>query len=224
MARQIFLVLKANPKWVATGKGVPGDYISLPNWMALEVPENATYSDVFAAGLINVFLNEKADHKAEIVRRHQRGKLAARLIERNFVDVPDGMVGEFESDLDNFIVEWFSKHPEKDATRKLQRQLWYKQYEASFQARLEAERKKAEISDLTKTATSSKLAEVKAQLPSLLERLNRATKETGKMSALAKFLGVPLASVSRWLSGKREPGGEITLKMLHWVEQQERQK
>ena len=77
---------------------------------------------------------------------------------------------------------------------------------------------------LTHTATSAKLSTVKAQLPSLLERLNRATNESGRMSALAEFLGVPLASVSRWLSGKREPGGEITLKMLHWVKQQERQK
>jgi transcriptional regulator with XRE-family HTH domain len=78
---------------------------------------------------------------------------------------------------------------------------------------------------LTDTATSENLpVNVKAQLPSLRDRLNHATKETGKMSALAEYLGVPLASVSRWLSGKREPGGEITLKLLHWVEQQERQK
>lgn len=78
-------------------------------------------------------------------------------------------------------------------------------------------------SDLTQTTTIDKKLEVKAQLPNLLERLNRATQETGKMSALAGFLGVPLASVSRWLAGKREPGGEITLKLLKWVEQQERQ-
>jgi transcriptional regulator with XRE-family HTH domain len=82
----------------------------------------------------------------------------------------------------------------------------------------------SQTKDLTESATSEILAVVKAQLPRLRERLNRATKETGKMSALAEFLGVPLASVSRWLSGKREPGGEITLKLLHWVEQQERQK
>ena len=80
----------------------------------------------------------------------------------------------------------------------------------------------SKISDLTFPATSVKNLEVKLQLPTLLERLNRATKETGKMSALAKYLEVPLASVSRWLSGKREPGGEITLKMLRWVEQPER--
>ena len=79
--------------------------------------------------------------------------------------------------------------------------------------------------DLTEAVTSRKFkGDVKKQLPSLLDRLNRATKETGKMSALADYLKVPLASVSRWLSGKREPGGETTLQMLQWVEQQERQK
>jgi outer membrane biogenesis lipoprotein LolB len=83
---------------------------------------------------------------------------------------------------------------------------------------------------LTEAETSAKLQDVKVQLPNLLDRLNRATNETGKMSALADFLGkatghkVPLASVSRWLSGKRAPGGEITLLLLRWVELQERQK
>jgi len=82
---------------------------------------------------------------------------------------------------------------------------------------------KGENLHLTESATPAKSIAVKLQLPSLLERLNRATKESGKMTALADFLGVPLASVSRWLSGKREPGGEITLRLLKWVEQQERQ-
>ncbi|MGA9452602.1 MAG: helix-turn-helix transcriptional regulator [Verrucomicrobiia bacterium] len=86
--------------------------------------------------------------------------------------------------------------------------------------------------NLTEPESRETLAEnVKPQLPSLLDRLNRATKEAGKMSALAKHLAkamgrkVPLASVSRWLSGKREPGGEITLLLERWVKlQEERQK
>lgn len=78
--------------------------------------------------------------------------------------------------------------------------------------------------NLTESSSGGNLSEVKSQLPILLERLNRATQASGQMSSLAKFLGVPLASVSRWLAGKREPSGEITLKLLKWVEQQERQK
>jgi transcriptional regulator with XRE-family HTH domain len=65
---------------------------------------------------------------------------------------------------------------------------------------------------------------VKHEMPSLLGRLKSATSKRGKKSELAEYLGVQLAAVSQWLSSKREPGGEITLKLLHWVEQQERQK
>jgi transcriptional regulator with XRE-family HTH domain len=83
---------------------------------------------------------------------------------------------------------------------------------------------------LTEPESYANVSEVKQPLKNLLARLNYAAQESGKMSALADFLGkatghkVPLASVSRWLSGKREPGGEITLMLLQWVERQERQK
>jgi hypothetical protein len=73
-------------------------------------------------------------------------------------------------------------------------------------------------------SSSVKFEAVGLHLPKLLERLNKATSERGKKTALANFLGVSLAMVSQWLSGKREPGGETTLKLLHWVEQQERKK
>jgi DNA-binding XRE family transcriptional regulator len=76
---------------------------------------------------------------------------------------------------------------------------------------------------LTEPASYAKLVPVKSQLDNLLAGLDRLVKEPGSKTALADFLGAPLASVSRWLSGKREPGREITLKMLRWVEQQERQ-
>jgi DNA-binding transcriptional regulator YdaS (Cro superfamily) len=76
---------------------------------------------------------------------------------------------------------------------------------------------------LTMVSESVKQSPMKAQLPSLLERLKKATEERGSKSALAAYLGLPLASISQWLSGDREPGGETTLRLLHWVEQQERQ-
>lgn len=75
---------------------------------------------------------------------------------------------------------------------------------------------------LTKAESAGRTVGVKLQLPVLLERLKRATAKPGKKSELAKALRpvVPLASVSRWLSGEREPGGEVTLQLLKWVEQQ----
>jgi transcriptional regulator with XRE-family HTH domain len=76
--------------------------------------------------------------------------------------------------------------------------------------------------DLTKVVLSDNVKNVKEQLPALLKRLNEATRERGTKTALAKFMGVKLPTISRWLSGEKEPGGETTLRLLHWVEQQER--
>ena len=64
---------------------------------------------------------------------------------------------------------------------------------------------------------------VKPQMANLLARLQSATKERGKKTELAAYLKVPLASVSQWLSGEREPGGETTLRLLHWVQRAEAQ-
>ena len=81
--------------------------------------------------------------------------------------------------------------------------------------------KKKETSVLTNVNESVKYARVKSLMANLLGRLRRATRERGKKSELAADLKVPLPSVSQWLSGEREPGGETTLKLLHWVERQE---
>ena len=51
----------------------------------------------------------------------------------------------------------------------------------------------------------------------LRDRLIAATAPRGQKQALANWLGVSLANVSRWLSG-REPGGNYALRMLLWVE------
>jgi transcriptional regulator with XRE-family HTH domain/DNA-binding transcriptional regulator YiaG len=81
-----------------------------------------------------------------------------------------------------------------------------------------------EKSCLTDVPTNENNSDVKAKLPTLLKRLNEATRKRGMKTSLAKFIGVPLSKVSEWLSGAHEPSGENTLRLLHWVEQQERQK
>jgi transcriptional regulator with XRE-family HTH domain len=139
--------------------------------------------------------------------------------------VPDGYTSDFSDKFFQLAKVYLKALPEEPFSTieaRLDALLWDKM-RRELRGRLHIGSGTAK-SDLTNPATSVKPDDVKAQLPSLLARLNRETSETGRMSALAKFLGVPLASVSRWLSGKREPGGEITLRLLHWVEQQERQK
>jgi transcriptional regulator with XRE-family HTH domain len=75
---------------------------------------------------------------------------------------------------------------------------------------------------LTDVTVTDNVSPVKSTMANLLERLNKATSQRGMKSKLAKVMGVPLPNISQWLSGEREPGGETTLKLLHWVEQQER--
>jgi transcriptional regulator with XRE-family HTH domain len=70
---------------------------------------------------------------------------------------------------------------------------------------------------LTNAESADSSIDVEAQLPELLERLKKATSAPGKKTELAGVLKAPLASVSRWLSGEREPGGEIALQMDAWA-------
>jgi hypothetical protein len=67
------------------------------------------------------------------------------------------------------------------------------------------------------------LAHMESRLRNLLGRIKRAIKTPRDRADLAAFLRAPRESVSRWLSGKQEPGGETALRALQWVETRERQ-
>lgn len=75
--------------------------------------------------------------------------------------------------------------------------------------------------DVDDSVNSAKVAGMASPFERLLVRLNEAAGAAGKKTELATFLNAPLESVSRWLSDKREPGGDVTLRMLQWVEAQE---
>jgi transcriptional regulator with XRE-family HTH domain len=77
---------------------------------------------------------------------------------------------------------------------------------------------------LTSLSLKSKAWGMKSEVQKLIEQVKRKASKPGAKSQLARALGVAPARISEWLSGEKEPGGEYTLKLLHWVEQQERQK
>lgn len=77
---------------------------------------------------------------------------------------------------------------------------------------------------LTDVSPEYKDRELQARLPELIEAVKQLTEQRrGKKTELATFLGVPLPRVSQWLHGRKRPGGETTLRLLQWVEQQEAQ-
>jgi transcriptional regulator with XRE-family HTH domain len=61
-------------------------------------------------------------------------------------------------------------------------------------------------------------------LSELIDRARGLITKRGARSKLAKHLGVSRQAVSEWFTGKSYPGAETTLRLLKWVEQQERQK
>jgi transcriptional regulator with XRE-family HTH domain len=78
--------------------------------------------------------------------------------------------------------------------------------------------------DLTYLATSGIPPAVKNQWPMLKRQVQETTADAGAKSRLAKFLGVDLTRVSRWLADSKtapEPGAEFALRMQFWVEHPE---
>jgi transcriptional regulator with XRE-family HTH domain len=137
--------------------------------------------------------------------------------------LPDGYVAPFRDQLwkaMESLMTTLPGDPDDVVARRMDDLMWEKIRMAN--ARRVLVTKDSQRKMLTKTESSEILPPVKSQLKNLLADLNRLTKESGKKTELADYLGAPLASVSRWLSGEREPGGETTLKMLRWVQQQER--
>lgn len=57
-----------------------------------------------------------------------------------------------------------------------------------------------------------------SRLFTLRQEILKATKGFGAKADLARFLGVKPPQLSAWLSGKKEPGGEVTLTLQAWVQ------
>lgn len=76
--------------------------------------------------------------------------------------------------------------------------------------------------DLTDGLNSLTTGPVQPVLPKLIDRIREATKERGGKAALAAWLGVHRHCVTDWLKGKQKPNGETTLRLLQWVEAEER--
>ncbi len=55
------------------------------------------------------------------------------------------------------------------------------------------------------------------KLDKLIARVQRLTRAAGARCALAEVLKVSPQHLNHWLSGSREPGGEITLTLEKWA-------
>lgn len=83
----------------------------------------------------------------------------------------------------------------------------------------EAERTLKNDLHLTVGSLKSNTMDVKSEIDKLIERVKHKASKPGAKAELARMLDVDPARVSEWLSGKKEPGGEYTLRLLKWVGQ-----
>ena len=77
---------------------------------------------------------------------------------------------------------------------------------------------------LTVSSLKSNITGVSSEIEKLIARVKAKAAKPGAKAELARTLDVDPARISEWLAGKKEPGGEYTLRLLKWVEQQERKK
>lgn len=235
-------ILKAfpslNPAWLA-GENAPREEIPLavyPTPAETGLGPRTAFSVVYDKLLKQIILNSRPHLGANLsnpflVTTDAAGRIAAgkafgELVKNCLGKMPDQKVNGFLNALhDAALKELTQRSDQHDPKAVGQRQREMLEIE---KRQLLAYFGNAPADDLKKEFdTISKLGNnpaVKAKLPALIKRLNEATKDRGTKTALAKFIGVSLPKISQWLSGEHEPGGETTLRLLQWVEQQERQK
>lgn len=224
-----------NPQWLAEGKGQMVQWFDfeMPAPESLETGPRAPFSSVFREQIKGPLSKAKPLHLVQEgipvrlfpMTPDASGRLFAKdrfgsLLLQWLSDLPDVAVESFMDKLFRRLAALYARwprDPDKEAVQRRRDEI----YRLEMQRRLPTSEESGKT-HLTEAATADRTPEVKSPLANLRARLNTQTSEPGKKSELAEYLGAPLPSVSRWLSGDREPGGEITLKMLHWVELQER--
>jgi hypothetical protein len=230
-AYKIWKKFNVSVKWLVTGAGKTLDLSPLPDPQALKLRPRARLSDAFDYWLTKEVSRMDPFYGFDVPMKNARLMVFKALIEEAdkwLAMVPDDELRAFVEALQSRaeeVINSYGYQPENviwERGLELER-AWNKSPELWLLDQVPSGVKDSQRKQLTEPASVAKLAPVKSQLDNLLADLNRLTREQGKKTELAEFLGAPLASVSRWLAGEREPGGKTTLQMLRWVGQQERQ-
>lgn len=207
VARALCSTHSIDPEWLATGEGSPQTAFGLPFANQVKADENALFSDVFK-NILSPARWEKQNETADI--RYGRGLVAefwSEVIDSAFEKAPLGNVVALDHEIRNILQNLVGPVPDHPQIRNFLKHLAGKKH-------------------LTHPTTSAKTEFVQDQWHRLKARINKATDKPGSKSALAKFLGVDLTQLSKWLTDSkmaREPGADYTLKMLHWVQERESQ-
>jgi transcriptional regulator with XRE-family HTH domain len=227
VAAKITKVFNLNPLWLAYGEEPATVGVPLLEPDALEISGNRLFSDVFAehaaewrelTAQISKFPERK--YGTHVHPADPKGRVVAEELLRSdlrdwLTEVPDDKFNDLVNRIRFAAFALVDPWPngESFAVIDARRKAMEKEREAIRQRRQEIV--------LTKASTRGNIPLVRT-LKGLLADARRLCAAKGKKTELAKALNVAPETVSRYLWGNREPGGDITLKLLKWVEEQER--
>jgi DNA-binding transcriptional regulator YiaG len=199
--------LNANLRWLATGRAPKCPFTPLLDEILNKIPNKALFSEAYdsvVASLVDARLQELAEMYR--IQPEELGKSSFILDQRRL----GGTLAD--SHLAN-VLDFIRTNGE---AKTEEQKLSFANALSDVCFRMMGDSGKP-LTEVNKTETMQPMT-----MKALLARVRKATAERGEKSKLARSLGVSVANVSQWLSGDREPSGETTLKLLHWVEEHER--
>ena len=223
-AAAFLMFAKVGALWLATGEGEQESIIPLPSLKSLGLPEDALFVEVFDRHIRPHWVSDigddtEAGQLTHIARAHHlerwfhANNLAAWSRNEWLPRVPDSKLAEFSRKLRNAAEAAVSQYPPVSPDEYLERRTALATLDADYDAK----------KILTDVVLTDNIAAMQDQMLKLRARLIKATVRRGQKAALAKWLKVPTSSISPWLAGRKQPSGDTTLRLLQWVEQQERQ-
>ena len=223
-AASVLMFAKVSALWLATGQGGQESIIPLPSLKSLGVPEDALFVEVFDLHIRPHWVSDigddtEAGQLTHIGRSHhlerwfEANNLAARARNDWFPCVPDSKLTEFSRKLRQAGEAALNQYPPVSPEECLERRTAMSTLDADYDAKRV----------LTDVVPKDNIRAMQDEMQKLIARLIKATAARNQKAAMAKWLGVSLSSVSNWLAGRKEPSGKTTLRLLQWVEQQERQ-
>ncbi|HEY5504978.1 MAG TPA: helix-turn-helix transcriptional regulator, partial [Sedimentisphaerales bacterium] len=218
-AFKIWKAFKISVRWLATGEGSQIDSRPLPTIEVLKIKRNAPFLAVFEMAIVSNFrpfdmYDVEVDHPHA---RYIAWEHLTREMKHCLAMVPNEKLKEFVGSLLNDAEKLIGAYG-----LQTQDLVWARGLEIEQSAKFVGDPDSDSV--LTYPTEFRKYsASMKAALPELLKKVRKLTKPKGTKARLASDLGVPQSRVSEWLNEKHEPSGEITLRLLYWCEERERQ-
>lgn len=207
-------------RWLATGAEPKKVRMLVDRKLRERIPENQLFSEAYDLVLMPLIEQGIAE-----IKKNSGGKSGAEMLDMIGDVGPDDVLNVINNQLRKILWET-PPHLFQELYSLIYWDMWnFRHNHASlienFSSTAPAQKSasgKIEYEGLTSNSLEGNTPNVQSEIQKLIERVKRKASKPGAKAELARTLGVAPARISEWLSGKKEPGGEYTLRLLKWVE------